>query len=90
MNKNIVTPFVKCTAFLYCCFSIYNEMHLLTRPMSSGPLDLFFVYRRFSAAHDWIAHCLRMVKEQKLERKITETPSIEVLDKMIDRYTTKA
>ena len=26
---------------LFCCFSIYSLMHLLTRPMSSGPLDLF-------------------------------------------------
>ena len=26
---------------LFCCFSIYSLMHLLTRPMGSGPLDLF-------------------------------------------------
>ena len=27
---------------LFCCFSIYSRMHLVTRPMSSGPLDLLF------------------------------------------------
>ena len=37
---------------LFCCFSVYSLMHLLTRPMSSGPLDLFFIFE----ARNELAH----------------------------------